>query len=68
MYIKPYLKHINQPLTHTLFPDRIAFILEEDIATWHATSFNAASEEANLGLLGLTPSFLRQPTAPQWQS
>jgi hypothetical protein len=41
--------------------------LGEDTATWHATSFNAASEDI-LGLLGLTPSFFLQPEAPQWQS
>lgn len=57
----------KQPPIRTSFPDKIAFNLGEDTATWHATNCNAASEEI-LGLLGLTPSFLLQPTAPQWQS
>lgn len=48
----------------TSLPDKIAFSLGEDKATWHATSFNAASEDI-FGLVGLTPSFLLQPAAPQ---
>jgi hypothetical protein len=62
--VKPYIK---PPHIHTSFADSIAFSLGEDTATWHATSFNAASEDI-LGLLGLTPSFFLQPEAPQWQS
>lgn len=53
--------------THTSFPDRIAFNFGEDTATWHATNLNAASDDI-LGFVGLTPNFLLQPTAPQWQS
>lgn len=50
------------------FLDRIAFFsLGDDTATWYATRFNAVSEDI-LGFVGLTPSFLLQPTAPQWQS
>ena len=59
-----YLNY-QQPPTHTSFPDNSAFNLGEDTATWQATNFNAASEEI-LGLLGFTPSFRLQPTAPQW--
>lgn len=49
----------------TSLPDKNAFSLGEDTATWHATSFNAAASEDVFGLVGLTPSFLLQPTAPQ---
>ena len=54
-------------LLHTSFPNNTAFNVGEDTATWHATSFNAASDDI-FGLLGLTPSFCLQPAAPQWQS
>ena len=44
--------------------DKYAFSFGEDTATWLATSFNAASEDV-FGLVGLTPNFLLQSTAPQ---
>lgn len=59
-------KNRGKPI-HTSFLDRYAFSLGEDKATWYATSFNAASDDI-LGLVGLTPSFLLQLAAPQWQS
>lgn len=60
---------------HTNFPEKNAFSLGEDTVWQAATSFSAASDDifgvasdGILGLVGLTPSFLLQSTAPQWQS
>lgn len=52
---------------HTSFPIIFVINLVEFAATWHATSFKAASEDI-LGLFSLTPSFCLHPAAPQWQS